>query len=139
MTEDPPLPFELPAVSRKKGTAGFAGGSISSDGGLALLRRAERRPGLVEALAGSIREWRGPARTIYTLPAMLRFRMGACTPTQGCHQRKAPRTIRRCSGPSSKASLRQAPSRLTVVSVATCHCAPIRHDRTPSSASPTPA
>ena len=138
MTEDPRLPFELPAVSRQKGTAGFAGGSISSDGGPALLRGAERRPGLAGALAGSIREWRGPARTIYTLPAMLRFRMGACTPTQGCHQRRAPRTIRQCSGPSSKASSRQAPSRLTVVAAATCQCVPMRHDRA-SLASPIPA
>ena len=38
MTEDTPLPFDLPAVSRKKVTADFAGGSISSDGGLVLLR-----------------------------------------------------------------------------------------------------
>ena len=42
MTEDTPLPFDLPAVSRKKVTADFAGGSISSDGGLVLLRGAER-------------------------------------------------------------------------------------------------
>ena len=43
MTEDTFLPFDLPAVSRKKVTADFAGGSISSDGGLVLLRGAERR------------------------------------------------------------------------------------------------
>ena len=34
MTEDSLLPFDLPAVKRKKVTADFAGGSISSDGGL---------------------------------------------------------------------------------------------------------
>ena len=56
MTEDTPLPFDLPAASRKKVTADFAGGSISSDGGLVLLRAAERRLGLAEALAGCIRE-----------------------------------------------------------------------------------
>ena len=77
MTEDTPLPFDLPAVSRKKVTADFAGGSISSDGGLVLLRAAERRLGLAEALAGCIREWRDPARTVHSLPAMLRFRMFA--------------------------------------------------------------
>ena len=75
MTEDTLLPFDLPAVSRKKVTADFAGGSISSDGGLVLLRGAERRLGLAETLAGCIREWRDPARTVHTLPAMLRFRM----------------------------------------------------------------
>ena len=77
MTEDTPLPFDLPAVQRKKVTADFAGGSISSDGGLVLLRAAERRLGLAETLAGCIREWREPARTVHTLPAMLRFRMFA--------------------------------------------------------------
>ena len=58
-------------------TADFAGGSISSDGGLVLLRAAERRLGLAEALAGCIREWRDPDRVVHTLPAMLRFRMFA--------------------------------------------------------------
>ena len=77
MTEDTLLPFDLPAVSRKKVTADFAGGSISSDGGLVLLRAAERRLGLAEVLAGCIREWRDPARAVHTLPAMLRFRMFA--------------------------------------------------------------
>ncbi|MDE0173716.1 MAG: IS1380 family transposase [Defluviicoccus sp.] len=77
MTDDILLPFDLPAVSRKKVTADFAGGSISSDGGLVLLRGAERRLGLAATLAGCIREWRDPARTVHTLPAMLRFRMFA--------------------------------------------------------------
>ena len=77
MIEDSLLPFDLPAVQRKKVTADFAGGSISSDGGLVLLRAAERRLGLAETLAGCIREWRDPARTVRTLPAMLRFRMFA--------------------------------------------------------------
>lgn len=40
MAEDSLLPFDLPAVSRKKMTADFAGGSISSDGALLLLRAA---------------------------------------------------------------------------------------------------
>ncbi len=73
MTEDTLLPFDLPAVSRKKVTADFAGGSISSDGGLILLRAVERRLGL----AGCIREWRDPERVVRTLLAMLRFRMFA--------------------------------------------------------------
>ena len=77
MTEDTLLPFDLPAVQRKKVAADFAGGSISSDGGLVLLRAAESRLGLAETLAGCIREWRDPARTVHPLPAMLRFRMFA--------------------------------------------------------------
>ena len=70
MTEDSQLPFDLPAVKRKKVTADFGGG-------LVLLRGAERRLGLAEALAGCIREWRDPALVVHTLPAMLRFRMFA--------------------------------------------------------------
>ena len=58
MIEDSLLPFDLPAVQRKKVTADFAGGLISSDGGLVLLREAERGLGLAERLAGCIREWR---------------------------------------------------------------------------------
>ena len=77
MTEETPLPFDLPAVQRKKVTADFVGGSISSDGGLVLLRAAERRLGLAEALTGCIREWRDPDRVVHTLPAMLRFGMFA--------------------------------------------------------------
>ena len=77
MTEDTLLPFDLPAVSRKKVTADFAGGALSSDGGLVLLRAAERRLGLAEALAGCIQEWRDPDRVVHTLSAMLRFRMFA--------------------------------------------------------------
>ena len=55
MTEDTLLPFDLPAVRRKKVTADFDGGLISSDGGVVLLREAERRLRLAETLAG-IRE-----------------------------------------------------------------------------------
>ena len=73
MTEDSLLPFDLPAVRRKKVTADFGGGLISSDGGVVLLREAERRLGLAEALAGCIREWRDPATVVHTLPAMLRL------------------------------------------------------------------
>ena len=70
MTEDTLLPFDLPAVRRKKVTADF-------EGGLVLLRGAERRLGLAETLAGCIREWRDPALVVHTLPAMLRFRIFA--------------------------------------------------------------
>ena len=77
MTEDILLPFDLPAVRGKKVTADFEGGLISSDGGLVLLRGAERRLGLSETLAGCIREWRDPERVVHVLPGMLRFRMFA--------------------------------------------------------------
>ena len=42
MTDDTPLPFDLPAVRRKKLTVDFDGGNQSSDAGVLLLRAAER-------------------------------------------------------------------------------------------------
>ena len=42
-----------------------------------MVAAAERRLGLADALAGWIREWRDSARTVDTLPTMLRFRMFA--------------------------------------------------------------
>ena len=43
MTNDSLLPFSLPTVERKKITAAFDGGRLSSDGGVMLLGLAERR------------------------------------------------------------------------------------------------
>ena len=75
MTDDTLLPFDLPAVCRKKVTAAFDGGRLSSDGGLVLLREAERRLGLADLLASCIRERRDPTMIAHTLAEMLRFRM----------------------------------------------------------------
>jgi len=75
MTDDSLLPFDLPALRRKKVTAAFDAGLISSDGGLLLLRAAERRLGLADLLAGCVRDRRDPALVSHTLAEMLRFRM----------------------------------------------------------------
>ena len=53
MTDDTLLPFVLPSVQRKKLTAAFDGGRLSSDGGVMLLGLAERRIGVAEKLAVS--------------------------------------------------------------------------------------
>ena len=75
MTDDSLLPFDLPSIQRKKVSAAFDGGLISSDGGLVLLREVERHLGLAETLAGCIRDRRNQAQVIHALSAMLRFRM----------------------------------------------------------------
>ena len=77
MPDDSLLPFDLPSVQRKKVSAAFDGGLISSDGGLVLLREAERRLGLAQTLAGCIRDRRNQALVVHSLAAMLRFRMFA--------------------------------------------------------------
>ena len=114
MTDDSLLPFDLPSVQRMKVSAAFDGGLISSDGGLVLLREAERSLPLAETLAGCIRDRRNDAQVVHALPAMLRFRMlaiacgGACPrageagPMGGCRRpRRDPR------GPSVQAGLRK--------------------------------
>ena len=77
MTDDILFPFTFPALHRKKVTAAFDGGLISSDGGLMLLREAERHLGLADLLAGCLRDRRNPALVTHGLAEMLRFRMRA--------------------------------------------------------------
>ena len=77
MTDDSLLPFALPSVQRKKLSATFDGGLISSDGGLILLREVKRSLGLAKALSGCIRDRRNQAQILHSLSAMLRFRMFA--------------------------------------------------------------
>ena len=55
MPDDTTATFLFPAVSRKKITAAFDGGRLSSDGGVMLLAQAERRLGIAERLAASSR------------------------------------------------------------------------------------
>ena len=56
-------------------SAAFDGGLISSDGGLFLLREAERTLRLAESLAGCIRDRRNQAQVVHLLSARLRIRM----------------------------------------------------------------
>src|SRR6202521_2858844 len=77
MEEDSFLPFELPAVARKKMSVAFDGGMLSSDAGVLVLRDVERRLGLAARLAGCIRDRRNARRIDHTLEEMLRLRMFA--------------------------------------------------------------
>src|SRR5439155_343533 len=77
MTNDNLLPFCFPAVCRKKITAAFDGGRISSDGGVMLLAQADRRLGIAERLAQAIPDARDPDRVTHLLPDILRARIFA--------------------------------------------------------------
>ena len=77
MRDDTHLPFDLPSVARKKVTAAFDGGLISSDGGVVVLAQAERRLDLANKLSGVIADPRDPAQITHTIPDMLRARMFA--------------------------------------------------------------
>ena len=71
------LPFSFPAVQRKKITAAFDGGRITSDGGVMLLAQAERRLGIAERLAQVIPDRRDQDRVTHLLPDILRARIFA--------------------------------------------------------------
>ena len=77
MTDDTTLPLAFPAVERKKVTAAFDGGRITSDGGVMLLAEAERRLGLAGKLAAMIPDHRDPGRTVHRLADILRARIFA--------------------------------------------------------------
>ena len=62
MTDVIPLPFDLTSVHRKKLTVDFDGGNQSSDGGLLLLRQAERKLGVCRRLADAMPDRRDPSR-----------------------------------------------------------------------------
>ena len=53
MNDATPLPFDLPAVARKKLTVDFDGGNQSSDGGMLALRAAEQRIGIIAQLTSN--------------------------------------------------------------------------------------
>jgi hypothetical protein len=77
MTDDTLLPFDLPGVGRKKLTVCFDGGQLSSDGGLLLLREAERRLGIADRFAAAIRDRRDPTRISHEMSELLKTRVFA--------------------------------------------------------------
>src|SRR6516162_1952661 len=79
MTEATLLPFDLPAVHRKKLTVDFDGGNQSSDGGLLLLRQAERKIGVCRRLAEVMPDSRDQSRArheMFELVAARTFAIG---------------------------------------------------------------
>jgi hypothetical protein len=75
--EDSAPGFWFPAVQRKKVTAAFDGGRLTSDGGVLLLAQAEREMGICQQLAACIADRRDPSRVIHALDDILRARIFA--------------------------------------------------------------
>ena len=75
MPDDTDTPFLFPAVGRKKVTAAFDGGRMTSDGGVMLLAAAERRLGVAGRLARLIADPRNPALVTHSIADILRARM----------------------------------------------------------------
>jgi Transposase DDE domain group 1 len=75
--DDTLLPFSLPSIRTKKVTAAFDGGAISSDGGVFLLAGADKRLGLIDALAALFPDSRDPAQISHSIADILRERVFA--------------------------------------------------------------
>lgn len=75
MIEDSLQRFSFPAVGRKKITAAFDGGRITSDAGVMLLGQAERRLGLADKLAAVIADPRNPLLITHSLDSIFRARI----------------------------------------------------------------
>lgn len=65
----------FPSFDRRKIEANFSGGDVSSDGGILLLREADRRLGLVEALDAVLPDPRDPALITHRQADLLRQRI----------------------------------------------------------------
>src|SRR5437868_2393841 len=74
MTDDSQLSFSLSSVSRKKVTAAFGGGRLSSDSGVVLLALADRRRKIAATLAAHITDRRDPSHITHTVADVLRAR-----------------------------------------------------------------
>jgi hypothetical protein len=77
MTDDTLLPFNLPAVCRKKLTVDFEGGNQSSNCGALLLREAERDVGVCRRLAETMPDRRAPDHIQHQMVEMVTARVTA--------------------------------------------------------------
>jgi hypothetical protein len=75
MIDDSVVPFGFPAICRKKVTAAFDGGRLTSDGGVLLLAQAERGMGIAGRLADCIADPRDQSRVVHDLGDILQARM----------------------------------------------------------------
>lgn len=67
--------FRFPSFDRRKIEANFEGGNVTSDGGVLLLREAERRLGLIRALSACLQDPRDPALITHAQEELLRQRI----------------------------------------------------------------
>jgi len=67
--------LEFEPFKGRRVQAKFDGGEVSSDGGLLLVRKLERRVGLIDAVARALADPRDPERITHRLEALLRQRV----------------------------------------------------------------
>src|SRR5215210_6737323 len=67
--------FQFPSFDRRKIEASFSGGEVSSDGGVMVLRAADRRLGLCRALDAALADPRDPDLITHAQVDLLRQRI----------------------------------------------------------------
>ena len=75
MTDCTAKSIEFPACKRRKVEAQFSGGDVTSDGGVMLLRQADRRMKLSERIAVHLDDWRRQKSCQHALEDLLRQRL----------------------------------------------------------------
>lgn len=70
-------PIQFPGCKQRKVEAEFSGGNVSSDGGVLLLRQADRLTGLTKRVAASLRDVRRKASCNHSLRDLLKQRVYA--------------------------------------------------------------
>ena len=75
MTHRTPSQLEFPGFQRRKVEASFSGGHVTSDGGVLLLRAADRRTGLMAAAASALEDGRRARSCRHSFVSMLRQRV----------------------------------------------------------------
>lgn len=77
MTDFTPKTFNFAALNGKKVVGSFSGGSVTSDGGLLLLREIDKKFGITNKLSNLIFDCRNPVYIEHTYAQMLRQRVYA--------------------------------------------------------------
>jgi len=91
------------------------GGALSSDAGVLLVQRLDRRLGITRALAACLREWRQPGKVQHSLPELLQQRIyQLCLGYEDCNDADSLRT-----DPALKLALERTPSAADLASQAT--------------------
>ena len=75
MTNCTQIAFEFPALKRRQVQANFAGGAITSDGGVLLLRQVDKRLGLSAAVAAALHDPRRQASCVHDGLSLLKQRL----------------------------------------------------------------
>jgi hypothetical protein len=99
------LSFEFPSLGGRQVTARFDGGDITSNSGVLLLEQADRKLGLVDAMAAQIIDTRQASKVVHPVATQLRQRVFGI----GCGYEDANDFDYLCTDPALKVACGRAP------------------------------